>query len=57
MFDGKIIECSLCGNYQVTSTAIGMLAARMRDQRFEILERAQREAVGGELPRISSSLF
>ena len=36
-FDGKIIQCALCGNYRVTFTAVGMLAAKMRDQRFEIL--------------------
>ena len=56
-FEGKVITCALCGVYRVTFVAIGMLATKMRDQRFEILARAQYEATSGDLPEINSSLF
>jgi hypothetical protein len=56
-FDGKIVNCSSCGDYRVTFTALGLLAAKMLEDRTAVLTRAELDARPGNLPEINSSLF
>lgn len=56
-FDGKTINCAICGEYDVSGTVFdtGMLEILDRSSRLSALERAKRAAPQGKRPIILSA--
>lgn len=52
--DGQIIECRVCGVYDITGTALAMLLARSQEERKEALFKAQQFVEEGQRPSIDS---
>ena len=56
-YDGVVVGCRSCGEYQVTATVFNKLLRLNVEARTDALERAKRLTVVGARPTISTSCF
>jgi hypothetical protein len=54
-YDGLIVGCPRCGEYQITGTVFDNLLRLGPEDRSEALQRAKRRATLGARPTISST--
>jgi hypothetical protein len=54
-FDGLIVECRHCGNYQIADDALNDFLRLDFDARKSILDRAQQSAKPGTRPAIGTA--
>jgi hypothetical protein len=56
-FDGQIIHCDKCRDFEVSGTALRELQKLDLLERIDVLRRAQSLAAPGERPAINRGLF
>jgi hypothetical protein len=56
-YDGVVVGCPRCGDYQITGTVFNQLLRLGADERAEALERAKRGVSQGARPTISTTCF
>jgi hypothetical protein len=56
-YDGVVVRCRRCGDYQVTGTVFDKLLRLSIEQRSAALEAAKRRTTSGARPTISSTCF
>jgi hypothetical protein len=52
--DYSTFNCTACGNYEITGSALTALIRRSKPERFAALERAKKETFSDDLPRITT---
>ena len=56
-YDGVIVGCPRCGDYQITGTVFDKLLRLGAEERVEALQRAKQRATPGARPTISTTCF
>jgi len=56
-YDGVVVGCPGCGDYQITSTVFDKLLRLAAEERTEALQRAKQRAFLGARPTISTTCF
>ena len=56
-YDGVVVSCPTCGEYQVTGTVFNKLLKLAPEYRADVLQRAKERACLGARPTISTTCF
>jgi hypothetical protein len=56
-YDGVVVSCPTCGDYQVTGTVFNKLLKLAPEYRTDVLQRAKARACLGARPTISTTCF
>jgi hypothetical protein len=56
-FDGLIVSCPHCGQYEITGTVMNKLLRMPLNERMDVLQRAKAQAPPGARPAITSVFF
>ena len=56
-FDGLIIRCDKCRDFEISGTALGQLQKLDLLERIDVLRKAQRFAAPGARPTITTTCF
>jgi len=56
-YDGVVVGCPRCGDYQVTGTVFDKLLRLEAEERAEALQRARQRVSPGARPTINSTCF
>jgi hypothetical protein len=56
-FDGLIVSCTHCREYEIAGTVVNKLLRLSLSERQDVLEKARRQASPGQRPAITNASF